>query len=83
MDISTIRTRIAKIIIDELKLKDVTPETFEPTLDLVAQLGIDSMELTTIVVVIQDEFGIRIDEEDFGRLTTLERIADYVISRKS
>ena len=48
--------RIAEIIIEELKLKDVTPETFDPNLDLIEDLGIDSMELTTIVVVLQDEF---------------------------
>ena len=53
------QNRIAEIIIEELKLKDVTPETFDPNLDLIDDLGIDSMELTTIVVVLQDaEFQV-------------------------
>ena len=68
------KERIAKIIIDELKLKDVTPATFDPELDLIEDLGIDSMELTTIVVVLQDEFGVSIDEDDFSQLTTLSKI---------
>ena len=76
------RERIAKIIIDELKLKDVTPETFDPDLDLIEDLGIDSMELTTIVVVLQDEFKVKVDEDDFGQLTTLAKIASYVESKK-
>ena len=76
------KERIAKIIIDELKLKDVTPQTFDPDLDLIEDLGIDSMELTTIVVVLQDEFNIKVDEEDFGQLTTLAKIASYVESKK-
>ena len=74
--------RIAEIIINELKLKDVTPESFDRNLDLIEDLGIDSMELTTIVVVLQDEFGVKIDEEDFGQLTTLAKITEYVEAKK-
>lgn len=76
------KERIAKIIIDELKLKDVTPDTFNADLDLIEDLGIDSMELTTIVVVIQDEFKVKVDEEDFGQLTTLSKITSYVESKR-
>ena len=75
--------RIAEIIIEELKLKDVTPDTFDPNLDLIEDLGIDSMELTTIVVVLQDEFSVRIDEDDFGQLTTLAKITAYIEQKKS
>ncbi|MCK9459164.1 MAG: phosphopantetheine-binding protein [Proteobacteria bacterium] len=76
------RNRIAQIIINELKLKDVTPETFDPNLDLIEDLGIDSMELTTIVVVLQDEFGVKVDEDDFGQLTTLAKITEYIERKK-
>ena len=76
------RNRIAQIIINELKLKDVTPETFDPNLDLIEDLGIDSMELTTIVVVLQDEFGIKVDEDDFSQLTTLAKITEYIERKK-
>jgi len=81
MELKDVQEKIAGIIIDELKIRDATPQTFDPKLDLVEELGIDSMELTTIVVVIQDEFRIKIDEEDFGQLTTLARIAEYVSAR--
>ena len=76
------RNRIAQIIINELKLKDVTSETFDPNLDLIEDLGIDSMELTTIVVVLQDEFGVKVDEDDFGQLTTLAKITEYIERKK-
>ncbi len=76
------QNRIAEIIIEELKLKDVTPDTFDPKLDLIEDLGIDSMELTTIVVVLQDEFKVRIDEDDFGKLTTLAKITEYIEQKK-
>jgi acyl carrier protein len=74
--------RIAEIIIGELKLKDVTPETFDRNLDLIEDLGIDSMELTTIVVVLQDEFGVKIDEDDFPQLTSLAKITEYLEAKK-
>ena len=77
------REKIAEIIINELRLKDVTPSTFDPDLDLIEDLGIDSMELTTIVVVLQDEFGIRIDEDDFSQLTTLAKIDEHVKTLKA
>lgn len=69
---------IAKIVIDELKLDDVTPETFDENLDLIEELGVDSMELTTIAVKLQDQYSIKIEEEDYENLTSLGKITNYV-----
>jgi acyl carrier protein len=77
-DLKDITVHIAKIMIDELKLEDVTPETFDPEIDLVDEVGIDSMDLATVALVLQDEYGIRIDEDDYIKLTTINRIAEYV-----
>jgi acyl carrier protein len=77
-DIAQTITRIAEIIIDELKLEDVTPQTFDPDLDLVDEVGIDSMDLATIALVLRDEYGIRIDEDDYPKLTTVRIIAEYI-----
>jgi acyl carrier protein len=76
-----IENRVAEIIIDELKLEDVTPETFERDLDLVDELGIDSMDLTAVVLVLQDEYGITIDEDDYPELKNLRLIAAYIRQR--
>jgi acyl carrier protein len=70
--------RVAEILIDELKLEDVTPETFEPEVDLIDELGIDSMDLTTVVLVLQDEYGISIDEDDYPKLKNVKLIAEYI-----
>ncbi len=75
---STTVTKIAEIIINELKLEDVTPETFDPDLDLVDEVGIDSMDLATIALRLRDEYGIRIDEDDYPKLTTVRIIAVYI-----
>lgn len=69
---------VAKIMIDELKLEDVTPETFDPEIDLVDEVGIDSMDLATIALVLRDEYAIRIDEDDYPKLTNVRLIAEYI-----
>ena len=74
--------RIAEIIIFELKLKDITPETFDPELDLVDELGVDSMDLTTVVLVLQDEYGITIDEDDYPKLRNIRMIAEYIEQKR-
>ncbi len=78
IETSSITLKVAKIMIDELKLEDVTPETFDPDLDLIDEVGIDSMDLATVALVLQDEFGIRIDEDDYPTLSTVRKIAEYV-----
>lgn len=70
--------RVAEIVIAELKLQDITPETFDPDLDLVDELGVDSMDLATVVLVLQDEYGIAIDEDDYPKLRNVRLIAAYI-----
>ena len=82
-DTTQIITRIAEIIINELKLEDVTPQTFDPDLDLVDEVGIDSMDLATIALVLRDEYGIRIDEDDYPKLTTVRIIGEYINTKLS
>jgi acyl carrier protein len=73
--------RIAGIIIEELKLEEITPEKFDPDMDLVDELGVDSMDLATVALVLQDEYGIFIDEDDYPKLKSIRLIAEYLQSR--
>ena len=80
-DTRTLILRIAEIIIEELKLEDITPETFDPDMDLVDELGVDSMDLATVALVLQDEYGVFIDEDDYPTLKTIRLIAEYLQSK--
>jgi acyl carrier protein len=82
-DIKGIIRHVAEIIIEELKLEDVTVDTFSPELDLVDELGIDSMDLATIALVLQDEYKIVIDEDDYPKLKTVRLIAEYIEGKLS
>ncbi len=81
METTEIIVSIAEIMIDELKLEDVTPDTFDPDVDLIDEIGIDSMDLATVALVLQDKYGIRIDEDDYPKLTTARLIAQYINER--
>ncbi|MGV8058159.1 MAG: acyl carrier protein [Smithellaceae bacterium] len=82
-DIKGIIRHVAEIIIGELKLEDVTADTFSPELDLIDELGIDSMDLATIALVMQDEYKIVIDEDDYPKLKTVRLIAEYIKGKLS
>ena len=60
----------------------MTVDTFDPELDLVDELGIDSMDLATIALVLQDEYNVTIDEDDYPKLRNIRLIAEYIIGRK-
>jgi acyl carrier protein len=76
-------SRVAEIIIFELKLEEVTPETFDPDLDLVNELGVDSMDLATIALVLQDEYRITIDEDDYPKLRNIRMIVEYIEKKQA
>ncbi len=80
-DTAAIILHVARVMIDELKLEDATAEEFDPDIDLVDEVGIDSMDLATVALVLQDEYGIRIDEDDYPKLTTIRLIAEYIQNR--
>jgi acyl carrier protein len=77
-NVEKITLRVAQIMIDELKLEDVTPATFDPEIDLIDEVGIDSMDLATVALVLRDEYAIRIDEDDYPKLTSIRLIAEYL-----
>ncbi len=77
-DVEKIILHVAQIMIQELKLEDVTPETFDPDIDLIDEVGIDSMDLATVALVLRDEYAIRIDEDDYPKLTSVRLISEYI-----
>jgi acyl carrier protein len=82
-DIKGIIRHVAEIIIEELKLEDVNADTFNAEMDLIDELGIDSMDLATIALVLQDEYKIVIDEDDYPKLKTVRLIAEYIEGKLS
>lgn len=58
--------------------------TEESKLDVKAsfiELGASSLEITDLMIGLEDEFGIKIPDRDTDRLTTISGVAKYVQRR--
>lgn len=46
-------------------------------------LGIDSLDLVDIVVLIKEEFGVKVETADLGKLQTLANLYDFIDNKLS
>jgi acyl carrier protein len=68
-------------IIDTLDLIDVTPEDFKENDRLVGgKLGIDSIDILELAMMIDKDYGIKIDNKELGQkvFATLGTLAEYI-----
>lgn len=56
----------------------MTPES-----DLVDDLGVDSLDLVSVVLQIQDDFGVDIAEDELPRMRTLGALVDYIADQRA
>jgi len=68
-------------IIDTLDLIDVTPEDFKEDDRLVGgKLGIDSIDILELAMMIDKDYGIKIDNKELGQkvFATLRTLTEYI-----
>ena len=70
---------IKDLLVSELSLDpaDVTPES-----QLISDLGINSIELTDLLLSCEDKFGVKIEDEDAHKFLTVGDIAAYLEKNK-
>lgn len=70
-------------IIDTLNLIDVTPEDIDADAPLVGgQLGIDSIDVLELVMMIEKDYGVKIDNNEVGArvFASLKALAGHIHS---
>ncbi len=77
------RLRIKEVLVETLKLDGMTPESIgdQATLWGEGGLGLDSVDALELMVVLEQEYGVRIEDEEIGQealanIVALEALLD-------
>lgn len=74
---------ITKIILDLLKqiAPDTEPSALQPDDDIRHSLGIDSFDFLRFIIGLEKKLGVNTPESDYGKVTTLRNLLDYLTAR--
>lgn len=81
-----LKAQIRRLIVDRLKL-DIDVDTIDESAPLFSEegLGLDSIDALELVLGIEQELGVRIDDEDVGAqaLASIDALAEFVEARRA
>lgn len=69
---------IKKMMVEKFNLEDDDVKLESTFVD---DIGADSLDLVDMIMAIEDEFGIRIEEEDTEKLTCVEDAVNYIYEK--
>ncbi len=72
---SSIEDRVAKIVIEQLGVKE---EEVKSEASFVDDLGADSLDTVELVMALEEEFGTEIPDEEAEKITTVQLAIDYI-----
>ena len=75
MERQDIEKKVNKFLIEEIEIEE---DLIEPNANLIKDLGIDSLDVVDIVVIVEQEFGVKIKGEEFKDVITLGNFYDFV-----
>ena len=76
---SDVADKVKKIIVDQLgaNADDVKPEA-----SFVEDIGADSLDLTELIMAMEEEFDIEIADEDAQKILKVQDAISYIESKK-
>lgn len=88
IDLQALKTEIKELIINTLKVKNVTPEDIDDSAPLLARdnpMGLDSVDAIDIIMTVQKHFGVRIADQNLARtvLDSIDSLAVFIANEKA
>jgi acyl carrier protein len=83
MDKAILVEQLKKQIIDALTLEDITPEMIDPDAPLFVEgLGLDSIDALELILLLERQYGIRIQDPGERRdaLQSVNAMADRILN---
>ncbi len=75
----SVAEKVQKIIVDQL---GVSAEEVKPDASFVEDLGADSLDLTELIMAMEEEFGIEIDDDDAQKIIKVKDAVEYIESKQ-
>lgn len=77
------KEEIKRAIIEQILAvaPDVEEEDIEPDANLQRSLEIDSFDFLKVLTGLNREMGVEVPEADYGKVDTLEKMAEYFAQR--
>ena len=70
--------RVTEIIMEQL---GVTKEECVPEASFIDDLGADSLDLVELIMEMEENFGIRISDEELEKIRTIKDVIEYLKSK--
>lgn len=67
--------KIKEILADNLGVEE---SEINLNSNLIEDLGADSLDIVELSMAVEDEFGVKIEDEDFEKINTVEDIIKYI-----
>jgi len=78
MKTNEIETRVKKIVVEQLGVKDDEVTTDASFVD---DLGADSLDTVELVMALEEEFETTIPDEDAEKIITIKDAVNYIVGR--
>ncbi len=76
---SDVAEKVNKIIVEQL---GVSADEVKPDASFVDDLGADSLDLTELIMAMEEEFDIEIADDDAQKILKVQDAIDYIESKK-
>lgn len=76
---SDVTSKVTKIIVDQL---GVSADEVKPEAKFVDDLGADSLDLTELIMAMEEDFDIEIADDDAQKIQKVQDAIDYIEAKK-